>query len=98
MATAEDIVKLAALARISIPEAALPQMTKELDAILAYVGQLESLDLPSESDAAVVAEVRNVMRSDDHPHEGGAFTEALAEQFPQREGDALVVKQIVSHD
>ncbi len=98
MATAEDIVKLAALSRLRVPEADLPQMTRELDAILAYVGQLESLDLSSGGDVSVLSEVKNVMRTDDHPHEGGIFTQVLAEQFPEREGDALVVKQIISHD
>lgn len=97
MATNEDILKLAALARIRVSEDELPQMTKELDAILAYVGQLEALELPAASDETL-SEVRNVMRSDDQPHEGGVFTEALAEQFPAREGDALAVKQIISHD
>lgn len=98
MATTEDIVKLAALARIRISEAELPQMTRDLDAILAYVGRLETLDLSAADGADSVAEVHNVMRADDHPHEGGIFTQALAEQFPEREGDALLVKQIISHD
>ncbi len=96
MATKEDVQKLAALARISISESELAQFTKEFDSILGYVGQLEKLDLPSLGD--VKPPLRNVMREDGEPHETGKYTEALAAQFPERDGDYLAVKQIISHD
>lgn len=96
MATKEDVKKLAALARIEISEAELEKFTKEFDAILAYVGQLEKLELPK--DLREKPALRNVMRADENPHETGKYTEKIAAQFPKREGDALVVKQIISHD
>ncbi len=96
MATAEDVKKLAALARISIGEAELEKFTKEFDSILAYVGQLEKLDLPKVG--AEKPALRNVMRADGEPHESGKYTEKLAAQFPERDGDYLAVKQIISHD
>lgn len=100
MATAEEVQKLAALARIRVPEADIERFTKEFDAILAYVGQLEKLDV-GEAGREVPA-LRNVMREDappaGGPHVSGAFTEALAAQFPAREGNALVVKQVITHD
>lgn len=97
MATAEEVKKLAALARIKIDDAELDKFTGEFDAILAYVGQLEKLELP---DAATMEKplLRNVMRADGEPHASGTYTEKLTEQFPAREGNALVVKQIISHD
>ena len=97
MATTEEVKKLAALARIGISDAELGKFTSEFDAILAYVGQLEALEIPRD----VIGEkpaLRNVMREDGAPHAAGAYTERLAEQFPAREGDALSVKQIISHD
>ncbi len=97
MATPEDVQKLAKLARISIPEAELSTFAAEFDGILAYVGRLEELSLPSHAERSVPV-VRNVMRDDGHPHETGAFTEALTAQFPRRDGDALSVKQIISYD
>ncbi len=97
MATIEDVQKLAALARISIEGAELEKFTREFDAILEYVGQLETLDLPK----GLIGEkpaLRNVMREDGAPHATGKYTEKLAAQFPAREGDALMVKQIISHE
>ncbi|MDP1707299.1 MAG: Asp-tRNA(Asn)/Glu-tRNA(Gln) amidotransferase subunit GatC [bacterium] len=97
MATTEEVKKLAALARIKISENELEKFTSEFDAILAYVGQLEKLDLPHGTDREKSV-LRNVMREDGEPHETGRYTKMLAAQFPQREGDALSVKQIITHD
>ena len=96
MATTEEVKKLAALARIEVKDEELEQFTKEFDAILAYVGQLEALEIPAGVEE--VSALRNVMREDGEPHAPGAFTEALAAQFPAREGDALVVKQVITHE
>jgi len=97
MATTEEVKKLSTLARIRVDEADLEKFTSEFDAILAYVGQLEKLDLPQGREGEKPA-LRNVIRADGVPHEAEAFTKILAEQFPQREGDALSVKQIIIHD
>lgn len=97
MATTEEVKKLAALARIRIGEGELEKFTSEFDAILAYVGQLETLDLPKDL-AGEKPALRNVMREDGEPHATGAYTEKLAAQFSAREGDALSVKQIITHD
>lgn len=96
MATKEEVQKLAALARIKIEENELESFTKEFDAILAYVGQLEELRLPEGKGEK--PPLRNVMREDGNPHEAGLYTEKLVEQFPAKEGDALSVKQIIIHD
>jgi Asp-tRNA(Asn)/Glu-tRNA(Gln) amidotransferase C subunit len=114
MATTEEVKKLAALARINISdtdletktakggssgaeEAALRKFTSEFDAILAYVGQIETLDLPQDLEGEKPA-LRNVMRPDGEPHAAYTYTEKVAAQFPAREGDALVVKQIITHE
>lgn len=96
MATGKDVQKLAALARIRAEEAELGKFTKEFDAILAYVGQLESLRLPVSS--LQPPALRNVMRPDGEPHAAGTYTNKLVKQFPARKGDALSVKQIISHE
>lgn len=97
MATAEEVKKLASLARIRVEEGELEQFTKEFDAILAYVNQLETLALP-EGAGTELPPLRNVMREDGDAYPAGTFTERLASQFPLREGDALVVKQVITHD
>jgi aspartyl/glutamyl-tRNA(Asn/Gln) amidotransferase C subunit len=97
MATTEEVKKLAALARITIADSDLEKFTSEFEAILTYVGQLEKLDLPVDL-TSKKSPLHNAMRGDGEPHATGFFTEKLAKQFPAREGDMLVVKQIVSHD
>ena len=96
MATTEEVKKLAALARIRIDDAELGEFTSEFDAILAYVGQLEKLDLSDVEETK--PPLRNVMREDGQPHASGIYTEKIVEQFPASEKNALVVKQIISHD
>jgi len=96
MTTKEDVQKLAALARIRLADADLEAFTKEFDSILAYVGQLDALQIGKE--VQDVPPLHNVMREDGEPHAAGAFTESLASQFPAREGDYLKVKQIISYD
>ena len=97
MASAEDVQKLAALSRLSIPEADLAHTAKEFDAILAYVGKLEQLTLHAKY-AGTAGAVRNVFRIDGEPHAKGKHTKALVAQFPDKEGNYLKVKQILSHD
>src|SRR5271157_3075587 len=97
MATADDVKKLAALARIKVADAELEKFTSEFDAILAYVGQLEKLDLP-QNFGKEKPPLRNVMRADGVPHAPWMYTEKLVEQFPASENNALVVKQIISHE
>lgn len=104
MATTEEVQKLAALARITVEDAELEKFTKEFDAILAYVETVSTVEMsqgealrrgPTEAEKPLL---RNVMRVDGEPHATGAYTEKLAGQFPAREGNALSVKQILSHD
>jgi aspartyl-tRNA(Asn)/glutamyl-tRNA(Gln) amidotransferase subunit C len=97
MATVEEVKKLAALSRISIDDSELEKFTSEFDAIVGYIGQLEKLDV-SGVEKGATPPLHNVMREDDEPYAPGIFTEKLAEQFPRREGDSLVVKQIISND
>ena len=97
MATVEEVKKLAALSRISIADAEIEKFTGEFDAILAYVSQLESLEIPS-SAVGEKPVLRNVMREDGEPTTPGTNTEKMAAQFPARAGDALAVKQIISHE
>lgn len=96
-ATPEDVKRLAALSRVEIPEAELATFASEFDAILAYVGKLEELTLPTGADR-VLPTVRNVLREDEEPHAVGLYTEKIVAQFPEKEGNSLSVKQILTHD
>ena len=96
MASADDVRKLAALARIQIDDAQLEKFSKEFDGILSYVGQIERLQVSGDAPEAPV--VRNVFRADGEPTARGVNTEKLVAQFPSKQGNALSVKKIISHD
>jgi aspartyl-tRNA(Asn)/glutamyl-tRNA(Gln) amidotransferase subunit C len=96
MATAEEVKKLAALARIRVEDKELEKFTREFDAILAYVGQLEKLELSNEKETKPA--LRNVMRKDGEPNTPGMYTEKVVKQFPASDKNALIVKQIISHE
>lgn len=95
-ATPEDVTRLAALARIEVPAGDLARFAAEFDSILAYVGTLDELTLP-EGERSTPA-VRNVLREDGNPTAPGTWTARIVAQFPQKEGDSLSVKKILSHD
>lgn len=97
MASPDDVRKLAALARLSISAEEEARFSKEFDDILAYIGQIEKLEIAEKAGEQRPA-LRNVFREDGKPHEPGKYTEALAAQFPERERNYLSVKQIISYD
>ncbi len=96
MTSADDVRKLAALARISLTDEEIAEFSKEFDSILEYAGQVEKLKIPKDADFAPLT--RNVLREDGEPHEKGAYTKSIAEQFSDRESDALKVAQIITHE
>lgn len=96
MASVDDVKKLAALARIEVKDEELSKFAQDFEGVLAYVSQLESLSV--EGTKSPLPPVRNRMREDGEPHEGGVYTDALTAQFPAKEGKYLSVKKIISHD
>jgi aspartyl-tRNA(Asn)/glutamyl-tRNA(Gln) amidotransferase subunit C len=92
MVTKEDIEKLSALARISLYEEEKESLVKDIDSILAYVGQIQSLKLDTKG---IASPVFNVFREDINPHEPEINTEAILKLAPHREGDLIKVKKIL---
>ncbi len=92
MVTKEEIKNLASLSRIEITDAEADKMTKEIDSILGYVGQIQSktLDLQRE-----IPKLRNVMREDLVTSSPREYTEKLLKNAPDRDGDYLKVKNIL---
>lgn len=97
MATNEEVEKLASLSRIHIPEDQTKAFASEFESILAYVSALETLTIESD-DVSQTTIPRNVFREDGEPHEAGLYTEKAVNAFPEKEGNFLKVKQILSHD
>lgn len=94
--TEEEVRKLAELARIELTEEEVKGLQNDFEAILGYVSQVT--DVAENAEEGLVGVPHNVMREDENPHEKGAHTEAITEQFPNRDGDYLKVKKIISQD
>lgn len=91
------VEKLANLSRVTIPEEEAKAFASEFESILTYVGALESLTLEA-LDEHEPGIHRNIFREDSVPHEAGLYTQKIVEAFPEKEGNFLKVKQILSHD
>ena len=84
--TADDVRKVAKLARLDLPEAKIATYTGQLERILDYVAHLETVDTE--------VEVVNVCREDlVTPTD---VREELLNEAPQREGDFIRVPKIVA--
>ena len=97
MSTPGTVQKLAALARIRVPEDRTAIFEKEFESILNYISQLDSLTLTHTSTPKVPV-LHNVFRDDATPTPPGTWTEKLVRAFPKRSGNALSVKKIISND
>lgn len=91
----EKVVRdVAALSRLQVDPAEAPRFVKELQSILAYVEQLQSLDLTGiEPTSQVGAGVKNPLR-EDTVVPSDVREEAL-EQAPDRDGDYFRVPRVV---
>lgn len=107
----KDVEKLAALARITIPESEKESVRKDIDTILAYVGQINDahdiakskflgfLGGSADNHATMPvynSGVKNVMREDGEPHESGKFTDILLKAAPKTENGYIKVKKILA--
>ena len=92
MVTAKDIENLAKLARIELLPEETEELTKEIDSILGYVGQIqgEAGDLDR-----IIPKLRNVMRDDVVTNSKGEYTERLLKNSPSHEGQYIKVKKIL---
>lgn len=93
MTTKVDVKALAQLARLDVSDTELAKLEKEIPAILAFVETIQK----ASADASIASPIlENVMRDDVGAHESGAHTDVLLEAAPAREGDRVVVKQVIS--
>lgn len=88
-----DVRALAQLARLEVSDEELAKLEREIPDILKFV---ETIQAVSGKAAAPNPELINIMREDENPHEGGAYTEALLKAAPARVGNRIAVKQVLS--
>lgn len=94
MITKEELKGLADLARMDITDAEVDKLTKDVDSILGYVGQIKDAvdSLPKE---AALPKLRNVIREDVVTNSPGQYAEKILNSAPSREGQYIKVKKIL---
>jgi aspartyl-tRNA(Asn)/glutamyl-tRNA(Gln) amidotransferase subunit C len=92
--TADDVRKVAQLARLDLPEAKIATYTGQLERILDYVAHLEQVDTEGVPPTTRAVEVVNVTRED--VVDPTPVRDDLLELAPQREGDFFRVPQILA--
>ena len=95
MLTKQNIDKLAELARLGLTDEEKAGLEKDLSSILGYVAELEKAQVTFADQIIFSHQSVNSMRADGEPHPTRAFTDAILEQAPERQGDLLAVKAII---
>ena len=92
--SADDVRKVAKLARLDLPEEKIVTYTSQLESILDYVSQLAEIETEGVPETTRAVEVTNVTRED-----GVTPTpvrEDILNQAPLREGDFFRVPKILA--
>lgn len=96
MISTDDVKKLANLARVEVSDEELGKIASEIESILSYVSRINeaSVNLP-EMQSSDFPNI-NVFRADENALEPGKYTEAILGEAPEREGEYIKVKKILS--
>ena len=92
--SADDVRKVAKLARLDLPEDRIATYTGQLESILEYVSQLEQVDTEGIPETTRAVEVTNVTRKDGV--DPTPVREEILNQAPLREGDYFRVPKILA--
>ncbi|MEI6843497.1 MAG: Asp-tRNA(Asn)/Glu-tRNA(Gln) amidotransferase subunit GatC [bacterium] len=92
MVTENDIKHLADLSRIEITDDEAKHLTKEVDSILGYVGQIQDIQGDIKNTSPLL---RNVFREDVATNKPNEYTDDLLNNAPQTEGRYFKVKKIL---
>jgi aspartyl/glutamyl-tRNA(Asn/Gln) amidotransferase C subunit len=97
MITIPEIEKLATLSRIKLDDSEKAGLASDIDSILSYIDQIKAatVDLDYQPTPGVV---HNVFRSDESRVLPRLDIEGILKQAPDREGDFIAVKKIISQD
>ncbi|HSX43478.1 MAG TPA: Asp-tRNA(Asn)/Glu-tRNA(Gln) amidotransferase subunit GatC [Candidatus Saccharimonadales bacterium] len=93
--TREDVLKLAALSRISLTDDEVEEFSDELSSILQYVEQLSSVDVAGLKPTNQVTGLTNVMRADE-VKEYGYEPQELLRNVPHTQDHLLKVKRMIA--
>lgn len=91
--TAKDVHYIADLARLALSDQDTARLTKDLGAILGYIGKLQELEVHEVPPTSHVLDLKNVYR-DDHIKPSLPQEEALSMAVARHEG-AFKVPQVI---
>lgn len=90
----EEVKKLASLSKISLTDDELKKYADEIESILGFVEQLNSVDTEGVEETSQVTGLTNVTRKD-QIHEYGVTKEDLLKNAPDQEGGYIKVKRVL---
>lgn len=90
----DDIVKLAALARLDLSDDEIAEYSQELTEILHYVEQLQNVDVAGLQPTNQVTGLTNVMREDEVT-DYGYKPQDLLKNVPDTQDDQIKVKRMI---
>ncbi|MCI0532818.1 Asp-tRNA(Asn)/Glu-tRNA(Gln) amidotransferase subunit GatC [bacterium] len=94
MITRKEIDHLAELARIDVSEKDRDSLTDDLESILAYVSEINTLHIGEKTGSPIERHL-NVMRPDGEPHVPGLFSEDILREAPETEEGYFKVQKIL---
>lgn len=94
--TTDEVKYIAALARLQYEEAELPQIAKELSAILSYMDTLNELDTENVKPMTHVLDLKNVFREDEEPAEGRITHDEALKNAPDADSEYFRVPKVIS--
>ncbi len=97
MITKAEIEKLADLARIKVTEDEKESLANDIGAILSYVDEIKKINMDIDAKSNIGA-VSNVSREDTVISSSEEMVEDIIKESPDREGDFIAVKKIISQD
>jgi aspartyl-tRNA(Asn)/glutamyl-tRNA(Gln) amidotransferase subunit C len=92
--TADDVKKLASLSGLTIKDDEVDALARELQALLGYVEQLDTVNVEGVEPTYQVTGLKNVTRSDELI-DYGVSQKALLSNTPAQDGGSIKVKKVL---
>jgi len=93
MISREEVKKMAELSLLAVEEEELDKLTGEIDAILGYVSEIDTI--ASVQTLREKPELYNVMRDDEVTNEENEYTARIMAEVPNHDGTFVKVKKIL---
>lgn len=93
MISKEEVKKMAELSLLAVEESELDTLTGEIDAILGYISEIDSI--ASDQELREKPELYNVMRDDEVTNKEHEYTERILAEAPRHDGTFVQVKKIL---